>query len=318
MTGTGYRRTGRNSSTHRLGWIALCAVLQCVGTAAATGVRPDVPCPCEADGVCRPNRLEWGFYHTNWRRWPGDAPSAAETAEAEAEEQLKEELPGFQRPEAVDEDLRGPAKPDRDKDDDEAEEEAAPADGVPAVLPLQGGVPVLSLPIANGVAAAPVTATDGVGGAAPAIRPYMPAPLGLVDPFEAIPDPTTYHPAPVQPAVSAEPLLDIPPVLPPSLDASSTAPASRVGYGSEPAGDATFASDAAVMPAGPPRQAFALVNPVAQRVVRAATVEPAGAIATVDGNGPVQAAVWAGDDTGVQPASFDESAAGEDEASRGQ
>ncbi len=312
MTGTGNRCAERKSGTKRLSGIAACVVLLCVGTANATGVRPALPCPCEADGICYPNRAEWGHYQTSWRRWPGDTPAGAD-AETQAEEQLKEELDPFLRPDPVDEDLRGPAKPDRDEDDEEADEEAAPPEGLPAVLPQQGAGPMLSLPIASGVAVAPSVADPLAN--TPAHRPYLPAPQGFYDPFEVIPDPATPQPAAVRPTVNNDPVLrDMPPVLPPSLGASSDAPASHGAHAVEPAGAVTFATDSEPAPADPPAQAFVLVNPIAQRVVRPA-VAAAGPVQAETASGPVQTAVWAGDEGGVLPTAFEQPVAPAVEAS---
>ena len=69
--------------------------------------QPVTPCPCAADGVCRPNG-PWGHTPTKWRPWPGDAlgeaPPSAE--EAEAREQLQ--LDPFELPPITKEGQRGP------------------------------------------------------------------------------------------------------------------------------------------------------------------------------------------------------------------
>ena len=69
--------------------------------------QPATPCPCAADGVCRPNG-PWGHTPTKWRPWPGDtlgrvAPSADEE---ETREQLQ--LSPFELPPITKEGQRGP------------------------------------------------------------------------------------------------------------------------------------------------------------------------------------------------------------------
>jgi len=82
---------------------------------------PPTPCPCAADGVCRPNG-PWGVTPTKWRPWPGDSldkkPITAE--EEETREQLQ--LPPFELPPIVKEGQRGPniTKPPKAKRDDDA------------------------------------------------------------------------------------------------------------------------------------------------------------------------------------------------------
>lgn len=95
-----------------------------------TGCQPQTPCPCAADGVCRPNRETWGHYKTRWRTWPGeisgDKPTVADAPTTEAET-----LPPFETPIPEQEDLRGPPKEKPSKD----EEPAAEAEGdMPAQL----------------------------------------------------------------------------------------------------------------------------------------------------------------------------------------
>jgi len=102
------------------------------------GTLPQTPCPCAADGVCRPSRDTWGYSQTRWRPWPGDplslqpTPAGGGTAGGGDEKPLDDrELPLPRQ-----EDLRGPAK---DKAKDKAEtsepgEAAANPDDEPAIL----------------------------------------------------------------------------------------------------------------------------------------------------------------------------------------
>ena len=134
-----------------------CLAIGGVETVRAVEPRPTTPCRCSADGVCRPNRLEWGYWHTNWRRWPGDAIPEAAGATDEGEQALEEELKkGFIRPKPADEDLRGPAKPERGESAEDTEgTDAGEADPRPLEGLPQSRVPSLQLPIANGVSASP-------------------------------------------------------------------------------------------------------------------------------------------------------------------
>lgn len=109
------------------------AVGDCLG-----GCAPQVPCPCAADGVCRPKRATWGYSQTRWRTWPGEQLGQQPTlADGATPDQVEgEALVPFETPPAEQEDLRGPAKAKVDRsDDEEATDEAI--DGAvddPAVL----------------------------------------------------------------------------------------------------------------------------------------------------------------------------------------
>lgn len=108
----------------------LAAMLACAESLsfAVTGCQPETPCPCAADGICRPKRATWGHYKTRWRTWPGEVrgeePELADTPTAG-----DEELPPFETPLPEQEDLRGPAKDKKDSDDGDA------ADGDPLDVP---------------------------------------------------------------------------------------------------------------------------------------------------------------------------------------
>ena len=109
----------------------LAAMLACSAslTYGVTGCQPETPCPCAADGICRPKRETWGHYKTRWRTWPGelrgDEPELADTPSA-----TEETLPPFETPTPEQEDLRGPAKKD-------APDEATAEDGDPLDVPAQ-------------------------------------------------------------------------------------------------------------------------------------------------------------------------------------
>ncbi len=116
-----------NSSLTDMGLAAIMLGLTIVSSAGAHGPLPATPCPCAADGMCYPNRGTWGNYTTNWRPWPGDTIGLTPTPEAVSPE-LQQELPIFLRPQPDQEDLRGPAKPQRTP----ADESAAPGGEQPA------------------------------------------------------------------------------------------------------------------------------------------------------------------------------------------
>lgn len=110
--------------------------------------RPATPPSCAADGTCRPKRESWGHFHTRWRPWPGEPAPQQITPDAALPSDI-EQLPPFQRPEATQEDLRGPAKPPKAKPQSEEEENDQPPQALPdaEVLPEldpfgpQGGLP---------------------------------------------------------------------------------------------------------------------------------------------------------------------------------
>lgn len=107
--------------------------------------QPPTPCPCEAEGVCRPNG-PWGHTPTKWRPWPGDVISQPTTPSAEADEQKRLELPPFELPPPEMEGLRGPnkSKPPKAKKKDQGTAEPAEAAApepempVPDANPLEG------------------------------------------------------------------------------------------------------------------------------------------------------------------------------------
>jgi len=95
------------------------------------GGLPPLPCPCDAEGVCRPNRLTWGYSQTRWRSWPGEQPALAE--QDATGESVPLALPPYETPRPDQEDLRGPVKGKAAKADEEAASQF-PADEEPAPL----------------------------------------------------------------------------------------------------------------------------------------------------------------------------------------
>jgi len=90
---------------------------ECLG-----GCSPDAPCPCAADGVCRPKRATWGYSRTRWRTWPGEEAAQQPTrADGAPGSDPSEPLVPYETPPADQEDLRGPAKAKVDRSNDDAE-----------------------------------------------------------------------------------------------------------------------------------------------------------------------------------------------------
>jgi hypothetical protein len=81
--------------------------------AAANGQHPPMgvdrpsPVPCCADGYCYPNPYEWGYYRTNWRRWPTDCYNGL-PLEVTPPGQITNETPSHVAPPAEEEDRRAP------------------------------------------------------------------------------------------------------------------------------------------------------------------------------------------------------------------
>jgi len=108
--------------------------------------RPASTPSCVADGTCRPKRESWGHFHTRWRPWPGDPAPQQITPDATLPSDGRRLAP-FQRPEATQEDLRGPAKPPKVKspseENDQPPQALPDAEVLPEIDPFgpQGGLP---------------------------------------------------------------------------------------------------------------------------------------------------------------------------------
>lgn len=79
----------------------------CAGLAAATvTVDKPSPPPCCVDGLCYPKTNTWGYYPSQWRRWPGDElrPTAVEPTPAER----TPDIAPFETPRPQEEDRRAP------------------------------------------------------------------------------------------------------------------------------------------------------------------------------------------------------------------
>jgi hypothetical protein len=236
-----------SSPMDRLALMSTAALL--LGAMLAPDARgwqqPATPCPCEADGTCRPKGL-WGYAQTKWRPWPGDTLGQVSTSVEEAEIRKELQLEPFEKPSITKEGQRGPnitkpPKPKRDEVDatepavDNPIDLAAPLPGDdlleefdPAALggqedfnleppvgdPLQPGADLLQ-PGADLLPpdAEPQPKVDLPGEAVPEVEP-----LDDFDPFSRLDLPKS-APAPVGRRTSlARPVRDdAPPQLPPSL-----------------------------------------------------------------------------------------------------
>jgi hypothetical protein len=222
-----------SSPMDRLALMSTAALL--LGAMLAPDARgwqqPATPCPCEADGTCRPKGL-WGYAQTKWRPWPGDTLGQVSTSVEEAEIRKELQLEPFEKPPITKEGQRGPnitkpPKPKRDEVDatepavDNLIDPAAPLLGDdlleefdPAALGGQDDFnlePPLGDPLQP--AAEPQPKEDLPGEAVPEVEP-----LDDFDPFSRLDLPKS-APAPVGRRTSlARPVQDdAPPQLPPSL-----------------------------------------------------------------------------------------------------
>ncbi|MAT70244.1 MAG: hypothetical protein CMJ58_12060 [Planctomycetaceae bacterium] len=216
-------------ATKRASWLAVGIILT-LAAAETYGTTGCTPPPCAADGTCRPNRREWGWYHTHWRPWPGEKVAPTPTAAGTDAEEAEDELGGLVLPDPAKEGATSAEKAgDEAVESDEAPigpipgpgaDDAGPlgpGEGAPAIDPFgydqQPSDPTaqLSLPAAAGVAMTPPNPNHRND---PPPMPSFVQPLPAVAPEGSI----------VQPAMNVEPAVapnlqgdDAPPALPPSL-----------------------------------------------------------------------------------------------------
>lgn len=91
--------------------IAAALISLLAGVQSGAFATKPVPPPCAADGTCLPNRGEWGYYQTNWNRWPGQAEPGPTDAEQVADEDQPSLPSGPVTPGPREEEQRGPVKP---------------------------------------------------------------------------------------------------------------------------------------------------------------------------------------------------------------
>jgi hypothetical protein len=221
-----------SSQTNRLALASTAALLLGATLAldASAWQRPATPCPCAADGVCRPQG-PWGHAMTKWRPWPGDTLGKDSTTVEEAETRKELRLPPSERPPITMEGLRGPniikpPKPKREEADptEPAEDNMAePAALEPEDNLLEGFDPALPEglddfnlePAGDDLLLPGVEPPAGVdpppGEAEPEVNP-----LDEFDPFSKLDLPKN---APATRSTSLERPIhdDAPPQLPPSL-----------------------------------------------------------------------------------------------------
>jgi hypothetical protein len=105
--------------------------------------RPSPP-PCCADGVCRPNPTTFGWYATQWRRWPCEElqPTPASGSSTVPGTGLGPDVKPFETPRVEDEDRRAPP-PSKQAQEKKAAEERERG-GQPATPPAGSGGAVIS------------------------------------------------------------------------------------------------------------------------------------------------------------------------------
>ncbi|WP_146571749.1 hypothetical protein [Botrimarina hoheduenensis] len=86
-------------------------------TCPLTRVDPPSPPACSVDGVCRSKADTFGFYQTNWRRWPSDVDSDTPKPAANPEDAL---LGPFDPPPAKEEDQQAPPPIEEPSDEQDA------------------------------------------------------------------------------------------------------------------------------------------------------------------------------------------------------
>lgn len=187
MTGIEFNMNKRLAK-RQLTLVAACVAMLCANqkdVLALDPCRKPLPPPCAADGVCRPNTVEWGVSKTRWRPWPGDVVAIKRPTLAQEEGDEEDlNLEPFQLPTPEDEDLRGPAKketPKAEKEDAEAgvEEESLDLPGSD-FLPGGGALPELEEEGAEGEADFPEFDLQGKFPATDDAPPALPSSLKKV------------------------------------------------------------------------------------------------------------------------------------------
>ena len=113
------------------GVLALLLATSAESQSYGNSCQPPTPSPCAADGVCRPKRATWGYSQTRWRSWPGDPADPQPTPAGDAATGDGQGLSPFELPLPKQEDLRGPAKDDKD----DAQAGDGPAEAPAQALP---------------------------------------------------------------------------------------------------------------------------------------------------------------------------------------
>ncbi len=183
--------------------VAVLALLLAGSESLSYGVGnlPPTPCPCTADGVCRPNRDSWGHYETRWRTWPGD-PASQEPTQADGATPDRDEprsLPSFETPLPQHEDLRGPAKDKAAKADKDAASDDAAGEGPEVLVPGAEAIPAFD----------PQGNRSEVPGEIPGMDdapPALPASLRQAARLLNLPQQMSQQEAPTMPAVAPQPI----------------------------------------------------------------------------------------------------------------
>lgn len=275
-------RSWRHTPTAAHALLLAVAAALAVDAADAFATTGSTPPPCAADGTCRPNRREWGWYHTHWRPWPGEQVGLMPDPAAAVEGEEEGGLPGLVLPDPAKEDQAGaerteprpgPPAPDGAGPPGPAEEgdvgPAGEAPGVPpGVEPPAGDLPPidpfgyhgepqdptarLTLPAANGVALRPPSAA--LHGDDPPPMPSFVQPLPTVLPAESAVQPALS----VEPARNVEPAVNVQPAPAPNMqgeDAPPALPASLLNAARGHGSPASIAGTAASRPLAPQQTA---------------------------------------------------------------
>jgi hypothetical protein len=142
--------------------------------------RPTPP-PCCADGVCYPNVGEWGWYRTNWRRWPTEELQPTPTTGAPKPGAEIPDLERYETPTPEQEDQRAPP---RTKTREEPEEGAPTPRATPLPRPRGAGPEAPRTPYAPG----PTTPTTPPSLLNPPTSPLTPGPRTPMTPGPATPE----------------------------------------------------------------------------------------------------------------------------------
>ncbi len=216
------RLLGKFKNVILIGFFVTLLGLACETEVNALDCQPATPCPCAADGTCRPQG-PWGHSQTRWRPWPGDVIDSKQSTQEEEEKQEQLMLEPYETPIPEKEALRGAETPESRKKKPKSDGGAIISD------PLGGAGQDLGGPVPGEIPAAepqqPVAQPGGLDGfdlpeaEAPAEDAPLPEeePLDDFDPFSDINQRMRAPKTVKQPAATTP---QLPASGPPSLPAS--------------------------------------------------------------------------------------------------
>jgi hypothetical protein len=223
------------------------ALVLSTGTPAVAAHPPldrPTPPPCCADGICRPNTLEWGVYPTRWRRWPTEELEPTPAGQAKP----GQEIPGIPSYETMPPELEDRRAPPPTKPRAEPEERPEPPSESP-LAPGPGGEPaaprstpltsppggLLNTPQESPLTPGPTpfsppTTPFSPGPSTPPTSPLVPPPSTNKMPWENGNEPTgDWDPPPALPSATAVSINRMPPPSAPNrfVPAQRIQPAAR-------------------------------------------------------------------------------------------